>query len=166
MKRRLSYFLTLLGASLFALFPLLAQEHPEHPTDEAKQEHPEHPEEAKDFSTADLEKAIKAEISSMSEKTGGAFELEDAELDKTWRLTLDKVHTDRLSKLDADTYFACVDMTDASGTTIDVDFFLESKDGKLAMNDTTVHKIDGKPRYTWMEEDGFWKRVPVEDTEG
>ncbi len=149
MKRRFSLFLNLLGAALFVLSPTLAQEHPEHPTKKAE----------KEYSTADLEKAIKAEVAKKSEE--GAFKLYDPELKKTWSLKLDKVHTDRLSKLSADTYFACVDMTDADGKTIDVDFFLKSKDGKLEMSDTTVHKIEGKPRYNWEEKDGLWKRVPL-----
>ena len=159
MKRRLSFFLNLLGAALFALSPTLAQEHPEHPA--KKQEPPKKTEKAKEYSTADLEKAIKAEVAEKSKETNGAFELYDPELKKTWSLKLDKVHTDRLSKLSEDTYFACVDMTDADGKTIDVDFFLKSKDGKLEMTDTTVHKIEGKPRYNWEEKDGLWKRVPV-----
>ena len=71
------------------------------------------------------------------------------------------MHTERLSKLNADTYFACVDMKDPNGKVIDVDFFLKSNGDKLEMTDTTVHKIEGKPRYNWKEEDGFWKRVPV-----
>jgi len=29
------------------------------------------------------------------------------------------------------------------------------------MTDTTVHKVEGKPRYNWKEEDGLWKRVAV-----
>ena len=82
-------------------------------------------------------------------------------LKKTWDLKLDHVHTERLSKLNADTYFACVDMKDPNGKVIDVDFFLKSNGDKLEMTDTTVHKIEGKPRYNWKEEDGFWKRVPV-----
>jgi hypothetical protein len=155
MKRRLSLFLTLAGAACVALSPILAQEHPEHPT----KQQPKKAE--KEYSTADLEKAIKAEVARKSEN--GAFELYDPELKKTWSLKLDKVHTDRLSKLSADTYFACVDMKDENGQTIDVDFFLESKDGKLEMTDTTVHKIEGKARYKWEEKDGFWKRVPLEN---
>ncbi len=70
-------------------------------------------------------------------------------------------HKDRLSKLSADTYFACVDMKDPAGKMIDVDCFLKSKNGRLEMTDTTVHKVEGKPRYDWKEEDGFWRRVPV-----
>ncbi len=154
MKRRLSFPLVFLVASLFPVSATLAQEHPEHPKNAAK---------AKEFSTTDLEKAIKEDIAEKSKDSSGVFKLTDPELKKTWDLTLDRVHKDRLSKLSADTYFACVDMKDPAGKIVDVDFFLKSQDGKLAMTDTTVHKVEGKPRYNWKEEDGFWKRVPVEN---
>ena len=154
MNRRVLLPSVVLVASLFPLFATLAQEHPEHPKNTQK---------AKEFSVTDLEKAIKADINEKSKHTNGVFKLYDPELKKTWDLTLDRVHKDRLSKLSADTYFACVDMKDRRGKIVDVDFFLKSKDGKLAMTDTTVHKVEGKPRYNWKEENGFWKRVPVKN---
>ena len=147
MKRKLSI---LFAVMLLLSLRVFAQEHPEHPTDSKK---------AKDFSVSDLEKAIKADVAEKSTK--GVFKVEDAELKKTWDLKLDHVHTERLSKLSADTYFACVDMKDPDGKVIDVDFFLKKNGDKLDMTDTTIHKIEGKPRYNWKEEDGFWKRVPV-----
>ena len=154
MNRRVLLPSVVLVASLFPLFATLAQEHPEHPKNTQK---------AKEFSATDLENAIKADIAEKSKDTNGVFKLYDPELRKTWDLTLDRVHKDRLSKLSADTYFACVDMKDRSGKTVDVDFFLKSQDGKLAMTDTTVHKVEGKPRYNWKEEGGFWKRIPVKN---
>jgi hypothetical protein len=147
MKRKLSIALAVV--SLLAL-NVVAQEHPEHPNSSTK---------AKDFSVTDLEKRIKQDIAEKSKD--GVFKVEDPELHKTWDLKLDHVHTERLSKLNADTYFACVDMKDPDGKVIDVDFFLKSKGDKLEMTDTTIHKIEGKPRYNWKEEDGYWKRVPV-----
>ena len=152
MNRRVLLPLVILGASLFPRSAILAQEHPEHQKNAQK---------AKEFSATDLENAIKADIGEKSKDTNGVFKLNDPELKKTWDLTLDRVHKDRLSKLSADTYFACVDMKDPAGKTIDVDFFLKSKDGKREMTDATVHKVEGKSRYNWEEEDGFWKRVPV-----
>lgn len=147
MKRKLTIALAVL--SLLSL-RVIAQEHPEHPNSSTK---------AKEFSVTDLEKRIKKEIADKSKD--GVFKVEDPELHKTWDLKLDHVHTERLSKLNADTYFACVDMKDPQGKVIDVDFFLKSNGDKLEMTDTTVHKIEGKPRYNWKEEDGYWKRVPV-----
>jgi hypothetical protein len=148
MKRKLSIAFAVV--SLLAL-TAVAQEHPEHPNGTK----------AKDFSVTDLEKRIKEDIAEKSKANHGVFKVEDPELKKTWDLKLDHVHTERLSKLSADTYFACVDMKDPNGKVIDVDFFLKSDGDKLEMSDTTIHKIEGKPRYNWKEEDGFWKRVPV-----
>src|SRR6266849_2951941 len=152
MHRRFLLPLVALVASLFPLSATLAQEHPEHPKNAQK---------AKEFSATDLANAIKADITEKSKDTNGVFKLNDPELKKTWDLTLDRVHTDRLSKLNAYTYFACVDMKDRSAKTVDVDFFLKSKDGKLEMTDTTVHKVEGKQGSTWTAEEGFWKRVQV-----
>ena len=149
MKRKLTIAIAVL--SLLSL-RVIAQEHPEHPNSSTK---------AKQFSVTDLEKRIKEDIAEKSKANHGVFKVEDPELKKTWDLKLDHVHTERLSKLNADTYFACVDMKDPDGRVIDVDFFLKSDGDKLEMTDTTVHKIEGKPRYNWKEEDGFWKRVPV-----
>lgn len=152
MNRRTLLPVAILAALFFPLSAAIAQEHPEHPRNADK---------AKDFSVSDLESAIKTDIAEKSKDTHGVFKLDDPQLKKTWDLTLDHVHKDRLAKLSSDTYFACVDMKDRTGRTVDVDFFLKSKDGKLEMSDTSVHKVEGKPRYNWKEEDGFWKRVPV-----
>lgn len=158
-------------AYLLAVGPALPQEHPqedpkkEHPQtkkEHPKQEHPkEHPkaEAAKAFTTADLEQVIKADIAAKERR--GFFRLKDPVDKKTWRLKLDRVHTDKLTQLDPDTYFACVDFNASDGKKVDVDFFLKRKDGKLVMTDTTIHKVNGVPRYAWQEQEGFWKRVPI-----
>jgi hypothetical protein len=150
MKRKLTIAFAL--ASLLAL-PIFAQEHPEHPTNTKK-----------DFSVSDLEKRIKEDIAEKSREHHGVFQVADPVLNKTWDLKLDHVHTERLSKLTPDTYFACVDMKDPNGRVVDVDFFLKSEGDKLEMTDTTIHKIEGKPRYNWKQEDGWWKKVAVKDS--
>ncbi|HEY8712060.1 MAG TPA: hypothetical protein VIM68_04265 [Thermoanaerobaculia bacterium] len=131
------------------------------------QEHPEHPEgktaATKAISIDDLEKSIKSSIAEKEKSGGGYYKLADKIATKTWLLKLDHVHRERLSRLDEKTYFACTDFKSSDGHTVDVDFFMKDKDGKLVMSDATVHKIDGKPRYDWEEENGFWKRVPVKE---
>lgn len=139
------------------------QEHPqEHPKKEQQKEHPakEHPA-AKPVGTADIDKAIRAHIEEKSKKNNGSFPVKDDVLKKTWALTLDKVHTDKLTQLDAKTSFACVDFTADDGTKVDVDFFLKSKSEKLEVSDTSVHKINGVARYNYQQEGGFWKRVAL-----
>ena len=133
---------------------LRAQEHPEHPTGKTAA--------TKAISIDDLEKGIKSAIAEKEKAGDGDYKLEDKTAKKTWDLKLDHVHTERLSRLDEHTYFACTDFKSSDGHTVDVDFFLKDKGGKLVMSDATVHKVDGEARYNWEEtKDGFWKKVPV-----
>jgi hypothetical protein len=146
MKRIVILLLTAVFAAGFAF----AQEHPEHPTNKKA--------EKKGYTVDDLDKAIRAAIA--AKETNGIYQLKDG--DKTWDLKLDKVHRERLSRIDETTYFACTDFKSADNHTVDVDFFMKDEGGKLAMTDATLHKVDGKPRYNWKEKDGYWVRVPVE----
>ncbi len=162
MNRLGSTLAIILAASLLLAAGVRAQqEHPkqEHP----KKEHPakEHPA-AKPATTADIEKAIRAHIDATSKANNGKFPVKDDVLKKTWALTLDRVHTDKLTQLDKNTYFACVDFNADDGTKVDVDFFLKSKSDKLEVADTSVHKINGVARYSYQQEGDFWKRVPAD----
>ena len=132
---------------------VVAQEHPT--------EHPKGKTTTNAISIDDLETSIKASIAEKEKSGGGYYKLADKVAKKTWLLKLDHVHRERLSRLDEKTYFACTDFKSSDGHTVDVDFFMKDKDGKLVMSDATVHKIDGKARYNWEEEKGFWKKVPV-----
>ena len=143
---------------LVAAVGLWAQQ--EHPKQEHPKEHPskEHPA-AKPITTAELEKAIKAQIEEKAKGSGGKFRVADAVLNKTWALELVRVHTDKLAQLDANTYFACVDFKADDGTMVDVDFYLKNDKGKLTLDSTTVHKINGKPRFLYQQKGNFWERV-------
>ena len=142
---------------------LAAQEHPtaqpakpaEHPTKAA--EHPK----AKPVSTATLEKVIREQIEEKAKADGGSFKIHDDVLNKDWALTLVRIHTDKLTQLDADTYFACTDFRAEDGTIVDVDFYMKDKDGKLVLSDTTIHKVNGKPRFNYEKKNGYWERVAV-----
>jgi hypothetical protein len=152
-----------LALALVAPASLAAQEHPtggpakpmEHPAKPA--EHPK----AKPVSTATLEKAIREQIEEKTKADGGTFKIHDAVLNKDWALTLVRVHTDKLTQLDADTYFACTDFRAEDGTLVDIDFYMKEKDGKLALSDTTIHKVNGKPRFNYEKKNGYWERVAV-----
>jgi hypothetical protein len=128
----------------------VAQEHPEHPTNKKA--------EKKGYTVDDLDKAIRQAIA--EKETNGVYQLKDG--DKTWDLKLDKVHRERLSRIDENTYFACTDFQSSDKHTVDVDFFMKDDDGKLVMTDATLHKVDGQPRYNWKEQDGYWVKVPVQ----
>jgi len=133
----------------------------------AQQEHPkEHPKEhpaAKAATTADIDKAIRAHIDATSKKNNGTFPVKDDVLKKTWALKLDRVHSDKLTALDKDNYFACVDFIADDGTKVDVDFFLKSRGDNLEVTDTSVHKINGVARYNYQKEGDYWKRVGTEE---
>ena len=150
------FFALVLAVSLSAV-PAFAQqkEHPkEHP-----QEHPQNPPSGKKLSTDDIDAAIRAHIEEKSKTSGGRFEVRDDVLNKTWSLELVLVHKDKLQALADGRYFACVDFKAPDATMVDVDFFLKKDGDKLAVTDTTVHKVNGKARYNYEEKNGVWVRV-------
>ncbi len=148
--------LVALAAALLLCGTAIAQEHPEHPT--AKPAAKGHA-----YTMDELEKAITGEITATQDKNGGKYPMKDDKADKTWSMTLDHVHRERLSRLDAKTYFACTDFKSDDGHTVDVDFFMKDDGKQLVMSDATIHKVDGKARYGWKEQDGYWVRVPASD---
>ncbi len=112
--------------------------------------------------TADIEAGIKANIARKVEEDGGYFLLPTDE--KILKLELVRVHTEYLSNLGPNRHFACVDLADVSGDVYDVDFFLEGEPGSMKVTETTLHKLNGKPMYTWKQrEDKTWYRVPLEN---
>ena len=150
MKKSFSLALALSLSAALAAVSALAQQ----------KEHPkEHPQSAKKLSTDDLDAAIRAHIDEKSKASGGRFEVRDDVLNKTWSLELVRVHKDKLQALADGRYFACVDFKAPDATMVDVDFFLKKDGDKLAVTDTTVHKIDGKARYNYEEKNGVWVRV-------
>lgn len=150
------FFSLALAVSLSAALPAvsaLAQQK-EHP-----KEHPQNPPSGKKLSTDDIDAAIRAHIEEKSKASGGRFEVRDDVLNKTWSLELVRVHKDKLQTLADGRYFACVDFKAPDATMVDVDFFLKKDGDKLAVTDTTVHKVDGKARYNYEEKNGVWVRV-------
>ena len=111
--------------------------------------------------TADIEEGIKAHIDKKVEEGEGYFHMTTD--DKELRLKLVRVHTEYLSNLGPGRHFACVDLADISGDVYDVDFFLEGDPGNMTVTETTLHKLNGKPFYTWKQrKDKTWYRVPVD----
>lgn len=143
----------ILGASQEAT----AQEkHPEHP----KKEHPEGKQAG--ISKADLASSIKAWVEKESAANGGWLTVEDPVQNKTLQLKLDKVHDDKLAQVKPDEYFACADFVEKDGTKYDIDVFMQGKTkADLKETEVTVHKVNGKERYTWFEENGIWKKKAV-----
>lgn len=112
--------------------------------------------------TADIEAGIKANIAKKVEEGGGYFNMSTEE--KDLRLQLVRVHTEYLSNLGPRRHFACVDLADVSGDVYDVDFFLEGDPGNMTVTETTLHKLNGKPFYTWKQrEDKTWYKLPLDN---
>ena len=112
--------------------------------------------------TADIEEGIKANIAKKVADDGGYFTMTAD--GKELRLQLVRVHTEYLSNLGPNRHFACVDLADVSGDVYDVDFFLEGEPGAMTVTETTLHKLNGKPFYTWKQrDDKTWYKLPVQD---
>jgi transglutaminase-like putative cysteine protease len=112
--------------------------------------------------TADIEAGIKANIAKKVAEDGGYFTMNAN--GKELRLQLVRVHTEYLSNLGPRRHFACVDLADVSGDVYDVDFFLEGDPGNMTVTETTLHKLNGKPFYTWKQrDDKTWYKMPVQD---
>lgn len=110
---------------------------------------------------AEIEAGITAYIEEKTKQEDGYFHLQDE--DHELRLKLVRVHTEYLSNLGPNSHFACVDLADVSGDVYDVDFFLEGEPGAMSVTETTLHKLNGKPFYSWKQrEDKTWHKVPVE----
>ena len=112
--------------------------------------------------TAHIEEGIKANIAKKVEEGGGYFNMTTD--GKELRLQLVRVHTEYLSNLGPRRHFACVDLADVSGDVYDVDFFLEGDPGNMIVTETTLHKLNGKPFYTWKQrKDKTWYRMPIQN---
>ena len=110
---------------------------------------------------SEIEAGIKSYIEAKSKESDGFFHVQ--ERDKRLRMKLVRVHTEYLSNLGPKRHFACVDLADVSGDVYDVDFFLSGEPGSMDVTETSIHKLNGKPFYTWKQkEDKTWERRPVE----
>ncbi|WP_194975498.1 transglutaminase-like domain-containing protein [Aquiflexum lacus] len=115
----------------------------------------------KKVSIKEIEEGIKAFIDKETTQHDGYFLINDT--DRDLKLKLVRVHTEYLSNLGPNRHFACVDLADEKGDVYDVDFFLEGEPGNMVVTETSLHKLNGKPFYTWKQVvDKTWRRVPVE----
>lgn len=91
------------------------------------------------------------------ERSGQGFTIHDPVIGTERTLKFVRVH-DRVGKTGG-RYYSCTDMKDAaSGELLDLDFDVQSDGGKLSVVDVRIHKVSGKPRYTYDAKD---RRVPV-----
>jgi hypothetical protein len=112
----------------------------------------------------EIEDGIKGYIDAQSKENNGFFSLKDDEHDLSMKLV--RVHTEYLSRLGSNRHFACVDLVDEKGDVYDVDFFMEGKPGEMGVTNTSLHKFNGKPYYSWKQnkEDKTWSKVPMAES--
>lgn len=109
---------------------------------------------------AEIEAGIRAWIERETARGDGYFHFQDG--DQALRLKLVRVHTEYLANLGPGRYFACVDLADVSGDVFDVDFFLEGTPGAMEVTELSLHKLNGKPFYSWKQRpDKTWYKVPM-----
>lgn len=107
--------------------------------------------EVKKPSADDIRGTMKDYVMSQSKKTG-TFDVEDSVTGKTRRLSLQRVH-ERVGKT-GDYYYSCADFKDVdSGELLDLDLDVEDDDGDLSVVDARIHKLSGKERYTYDDND-------------
>jgi hypothetical protein len=113
----------------------------------------------------EVAQVIEAYVKRDSELKGGYFLVYDDKADKPLRLHLDKVHRERLSKIEDGLYFVCADFKTPEGTVYDLDFWMTGTNKEdLSVSDViAVHKEDGKRRYYWSldAESHLWEQKSV-----
>ena len=111
--------------------------------------------------TAEIQAGIEKYIEDQAARNGGYFKFSSGGKEFSFKLV--RVHTEYLARLGPKRHFACVDMVDLSGDVYDIDFFLAGTAGNMTVTETSLHKLNGIPFYTWEQEKGKWKRVPTQD---
>ncbi|MCA6073774.1 transglutaminase-like domain-containing protein [Fulvivirga sedimenti] len=110
----------------------------------------------------EVDAGIRENIDAITKAGDGYFPIHNDSVDL--KLKLVRVHTEYLSVLGQNRFFACVDLATEGGDVYDVDFFLEGEPGNMKVTSTDVHKLNGKPYYTWKQaEDKTWYTVAVEN---
>lgn len=113
---------------------------------------------------SDVEAGIRAYISKSADDNTGKFHIQTDSFDL--ELELVRVHTEYLAILDSNRFFACVDLATTDGDVYDVDFFLEGRAGDMQITRKEVHKLNGRPFYSWkQDEDKTWYTVPMEQAD-
>jgi hypothetical protein len=146
-----------LYAIILTAFSTVGCKNREHPA-----EHPKETAQKEQITKDELADAIESYVNKEASVHGGYFIAFDDKAGKELKLTLDKVHRKRLSRVGEDTYFACADFKTPEGKIYDLDVFMTGPDkDHLTFSKFMIHKEAGKERYTWYEEGGIWKTKPV-----
>lgn len=155
---KLFYFFLVLIAVVFMANISIADEHPagnEHPAVTSEHSAGQHPSAQETLSASAIIQAIKDHIGSVTASNNGYYPLIDAEEGKDLKLTLAKVHEDKVSYIKKeDAYFACTDFTAEGGAAYEVDFWMKkSPEGKLELYQAKIHMKDGTLRFTYQDDE-------------
>lgn len=105
---------------------------------------------------SDIRSTMAAHVAKQSKKTG-SFDILDPETGAVRNLKLIRVH-ERVGKT-GDYFYSCADFRDINtGELLDLDLDVEYADGKLSVVDVRIHKVSGKERYTYDNNDN---RIPI-----
>lgn len=143
------------------------QEHPaKENADEELSEHPAKHKKA-EMTIDEFADAVDNYITDQENKSGGYFLVKDPKQNKTLKCKLEKIHKKRLASLGDNEFFVCADFKATDGNVYDIDIFMQgtTKDN-LKATKTMVHKENGTPRYTWIEENGVWKTKNIKKKQG
>jgi len=105
-------------------------------------------------SNEEIRMAMQAYALKVASEHSGFFPIHDDKAVKDRKLTFQRIHQ-RVGKLSTrDGYFSCADFVDEeSGETLDIDFWVTLKDGKLEVTGSEIHKVNGQARFTYNEKD-------------
>ncbi len=113
------------------------------------------------FTITDVSRAVRQHIALGERLNNGYYVVLDRRTNTPLLLQLVTIHEERLARLEDGRFFACVDMKEPEGTLYDIDFILLPRNGELVISRVRVHKVNGKPRYRWIEDNGVWKQEPI-----
>ena len=109
----------------------------------------------KDPEPQDIKDTMKDHLE--KESDDGAFKIYDRDARKMRELELVRIHK-RVGKT-GDSYYSCCDVRDrVTGEMLDIDVDVKSNRGRLSVSDVRIHKVSGKPRYTYDANDN---RIPL-----
>jgi len=109
-------------------------------------------------SAEELRQTIRDYIQRHEDKLGSFTVPDPKQIGKLRTLSLIRVH-ERVGKT-GDYYYSCTDMKDvASGDELDLDFDVSDQEQKLQVVAVRIHKDNGKPRYTYDQNDNL---VPLD----
>jgi hypothetical protein len=156
------YFALMMG--ILVTTPIWAGEHPgkEH-AGKAAMEHPG--KESSTFTASKIKEAMKQHIDMAVKKNGGLFVIRDEKNNnQELKLQFVRIH-DPVRSLSGRGYFACTDfqVVGEPGKLYDIDFWLNPKEGKLAVTETKIHKepLWQAEKWTKKERYTFVKDKPV-----